>query len=58
RTFEDGPFYVRSLMETTVCGERVCGTHETFSGARLRSPLVKAMLPVRMPRRARRRQHG
>ncbi len=50
RTLEDAPFYSRSLFETTIDGVRRRGFHESLSGARLRSPLVRAMLPFRMPR--------
>ncbi|MFN3958859.1 MAG: hypothetical protein ACK4NP_02985 [Parvularculaceae bacterium] len=49
-TLEDAPFYSRSLMETMVDARRYRGFHESFSGDRLRSPIVKAMLPFRMPR--------
>jgi carotenoid 1,2-hydratase len=49
-TLEDAPFYSRSLMETTLDGRRYRGFHESLSGDRLRSPVVKAMLPFRMPR--------
>lgn len=48
---EDTPFYTRSLVETSVDGNRLLMMHESFSGPRLASPLVKLMLPVRMPRR-------
>ena len=50
RTFEDAPFYSRSLIESTLLGRRCVGVHESLSGDRLRSPLVKLMLPFRMPR--------
>lgn len=48
-TLEDTPFYSRSLL---VHGSSTSGltTHETLSCSRLRSPIVKAMLPFRMPR--------
>jgi carotenoid 1,2-hydratase len=52
RALEDGPFYTRSLVETTIAGERIRMMHESYSGRRYSSPLVKLMLPVRMPRRA------
>ncbi len=48
--FEDTPFYSRSMIETTLHGERVRAVHEAFSGKRLSSPFIKALLPVRMPR--------
>ncbi|MHA7901277.1 MAG: carotenoid 1,2-hydratase [Henriciella sp.] len=49
QTLEDTPFYSRSILkyEGGVSG---LATHETFSGKRLRSPIVKALLPFRMPR--------
>lgn len=50
RTLEDAPFYSRSLVETSIGGARYRGFHESLSGDRLRSPLVRAMLPFRMPR--------
>ncbi|MEO0981256.1 MAG: carotenoid 1,2-hydratase [Pseudomonadota bacterium] len=51
QTLEDTPFYSRSIIETSVDGSRRRGVHESFSGRRFRSPIVKAMLPFRMPRR-------
>jgi carotenoid 1,2-hydratase len=50
RTLEDTPFYVRSLAESTVDGQPVLSVHETLNGPRLRSGLVRLMLPWRMPR--------
>lgn len=50
RTLEDTPFYVRSLAQSSVCGEAIVSVHETLNGPRLRSPLVRLMLPWRMPR--------
>ncbi len=50
KTLEDAPFYSRSLMETTIGGARYRGFHESLSGDRLRSSIVRAMLPFRMPR--------
>ncbi len=52
RTLEDTPFYVRSELDAHLMGERVVAVHETLSLPRLVSPVVQAMLPVRMPRRA------
>ncbi|MEL6325195.1 MAG: hypothetical protein AAFQ84_13300 [Pseudomonadota bacterium] len=49
RTLEDTPFYSRSLMSYD--GGRMRSVHESFSGRRLRSPIIKSLLPVRMPRR-------
>ncbi|MEM0985792.1 MAG: hypothetical protein AAGJ32_06065 [Pseudomonadota bacterium] len=51
RTFEDTPFYSRSQIEATLFGARRRGVHETFDGDRLRRNIVRALLPVRMPRR-------
>ncbi len=50
-TLEDTPFYSRSLLRTTVGGQRATGFHEYLDLGRLRSPLIRAMLPFRMPRR-------
>lgn len=51
RTLEDAPFYSRSIIESDILGARAAGIHESFDGDRFRSPLVKLMLPFRMPRR-------
>lgn len=51
RTLEDGPFYTRSIMATRLLGEDIELMHESLSGDRFASPVVKAMLPFRMPRR-------
>jgi carotenoid 1,2-hydratase len=51
RTLEDTPFYTRSLLDLTLEGERVHAVHETLDARRLASPIVQALLPVRMPRR-------
>jgi carotenoid 1,2-hydratase len=50
RTLEDTPFYARSLIRTTLYGEPALAFHESLSLDRFRSPVVKAMLPFRMPR--------
>ncbi len=49
--YEDTPFYRRSLVETAIAGDRVVMMHETLDCRRLAMPLVKLMLPFRMPRR-------
>ncbi|MEL6666160.1 MAG: hypothetical protein AAFQ24_08490 [Pseudomonadota bacterium] len=49
RTLEDTPFYSRTLLQYPG-GTAGLTTHETLSCKRLKSPLVKAMLPFRMPR--------
>lgn len=53
RTLEDSPFYVRSLVEAELLGARRVAMHESFNGRRFSSPLVKLMLPFRMPRNTR-----
>lgn len=50
RTLEDTPFYARSLVETSLFGERAVGTHEALSLDRFRSRVVQRMLPFRMRR--------
>jgi carotenoid 1,2-hydratase len=53
RTLEDTPFYARSLIEMhSGSGKLVQAVHETLDVPRLVSPIVQAMLPFRMPRRA------
>lgn len=51
RTFEDTPFYARSLLASTLDGQDVRPVHESLSLDRFRNPLVRLMLPFRMPRR-------
>jgi carotenoid 1,2-hydratase len=50
-TLEDTPFYARSLVRTRMLGEDVTAFHESLDCDRLRLPIVRAMLPFRMPRR-------
>jgi carotenoid 1,2-hydratase len=50
-TLEDTPFYARSLVETTLAGERAVLFHESLDLDRFAMPIVQAMLPFRMPRR-------
>ena len=52
RTLEDAPFYSRSTLDGAYDGEPAEIVHESLSASRLRSPVVKRMLPYRMPRRA------
>ena len=52
RTWEDAPFYARSSIRTRMWGQDGEGVHESLSMDRFVSPLVQAMLPYRMPRRA------
>ena len=51
-TLEDTPFYVRSVLESGLFGQRVTSVHETLNVPRLISLPVRLMLPWRMPRRA------
>lgn len=48
RTLEDGPFYARSIVSTTIAGSRALGMHETVSLDRFRSPWVRFLVPFRM----------
>jgi carotenoid 1,2-hydratase len=50
QTLEDTPFYARSLLESTLLGERVRSIHESLSLPRVVSRSVRLMLPWRMPR--------
>jgi carotenoid 1,2-hydratase len=52
RSFEDTPFYARSLVHARLFGESVASVHETLSLDRLANPFVRLMLPFRMPRRS------
>jgi carotenoid 1,2-hydratase len=47
---EDTPFYARDLLHGYYDGEPADIVHESLSLNRLRSPVVRAMLPFRMPR--------
>lgn len=49
---EDGPFYTRGVVQTTFEGQPLTLMHESLSGDRFASAIVKAMLCFRMPRRA------
>ena len=51
KTLEDTPFYARSRIEAQLYGERGDIFHESLNLGRFASPLVRAMLPFRMPRR-------
>lgn len=51
-TLESGPFYARSLLETTTEGRRWTAFHESVSLRRFAARWVQALLPVRLPRRA------
>jgi carotenoid 1,2-hydratase len=52
-TWEDGPFYARSLVGARWLGEPVQAVHESLSLDRFRARWVRALLPFRMPRAAR-----
>ena len=51
RSFEDTPFYSRGLVAHSLFGEDVESMHESLSLDRVANPLVRLMLPFRMPRR-------
>lgn len=51
RSFEDTPFYSRSLIESRFEGAPVEWMHESLSLNRFAHPIVRLMLPFRMPRR-------
>ncbi len=48
---EDSPFYCRARVETALVGRRFEMMQETLDCRRLSHPLVRLMLPFRMPRR-------
>ena len=50
-TLEDTPFYARSVLETRLLGQQTMAMHESMSVDRFDTPLVRLMLPWRMPRR-------
>jgi carotenoid 1,2-hydratase len=50
KTFEDAPFYARSVVSAKLLGEPVTLMHESLSLDRFAMPVVQAMLPFRMPR--------
>lgn len=50
QTLEDTPFYVRSMLESTLLGEPVVSVHESLNVPRLVSRATRLMLPWRMPR--------
>ena len=47
----DAPFYSRSAVKTRLDGEETIGVHEALDLVRFRSPLIKPLLAVRVPRR-------
>ena len=50
QTLEDTPFYVRSVLESGLLGEKVVSMHETLNIPRLDSASTRLMLPWKMPR--------
>jgi carotenoid 1,2-hydratase len=50
QTVEDTPFYARSLVRLGLGGMPRIAMHESLSLDRVRNPIVRAMLPFRMPR--------
>jgi carotenoid 1,2-hydratase len=53
QTWEDTPFYARSLVSSKLRGERVLSVHESLSLRRFATPWVQMLLPFRIPRRSR-----
>ena len=51
QTLEDTPFYARSVLDTSLLGQRATAVHESLSMERFTAPWVQAMLPFRIPRR-------
>ncbi len=51
KELEDAPFYSRSTIASRLFGEPALGVHESLSLDRFRNPVVRMMLPFRMPRR-------
>ena len=49
-TLEDTPFYARSHIRTKLLGVETDAMHESLALGRLRSPIIKSLLPWRMPR--------
>lgn len=49
----DAPFYTRAAVRTSIDGESSVGVHEALDLRRYAQPLLKPMLAVRVPRRAR-----
>lgn len=53
KTMEDAPFYARCSFSAPLNGAPAEHVHETLSLTRFASPIVRCMLPFRMPRLAR-----
>jgi carotenoid 1,2-hydratase len=56
KTFENTPFYARSLVQAAVGGDRLAWIHESLSLDRVSNLAVRMMLPFRMPRAKSRRR--
>jgi len=50
KLLEDTPFYARSILQSTLLGEKVTSMHETLNVPRLVATSTQLMLPWRMPR--------
>ena len=50
KTWEDAPFYARSVVATHLLGEDVTATHEALSLTRFDTPWMRLMLPFKAPR--------
>ena len=50
RVLEDSPFYTREILETSLLGEPMEAVHESLDLDRFANPIVRLMLPFRMPR--------
>ena len=50
KTWEDAPFYARSMLASRLYGEPVTAVQESLDLDRFASPVVQFMLPYRMPR--------
>lgn len=48
RTLENAPFYARTLIETTLAGERTLAMHEALDLDRFTTPIVQRMLPYKI----------
>ncbi|WP_368669914.1 hypothetical protein [Beijerinckia sp. L45] len=52
RSMEDAPFYTRSTIRSGIDRAQATGVHESLSLTRATAPIVRMMLPFRMPRRS------
>jgi len=52
QTFVDAPFYTRDALQMVLDGKPCPAVHESLNLNRFASPIVKMMLPFKMPRRA------